>query len=160
MASIKPLPVEPNHACPRRMNEIGPWQHQPDLDTWTTGRGVVGIQDEQPSCSFCGSLHPGTFMQWLRDGGPIGATSKNYKAYIDCPYPNERYGETTDEIITVDGGGSYRSISVYGRTAKFYFQHLDADQQREFVDLYNAGHTEFSGGQGFEIYPYFMRPAA
>lgn len=148
------------HTCPRRMNEIGPWQRQPDLDTWTTGHGVVGIQGDQLSCSFCGSLHPDAFMRWLRDGGTIDSTGKNYKAYIDCPYPNEHYGETTDEIITVDGGGSYRSISVYGRTAKFYFQHLDDAQRREFVDLYNAGRIAFAGGYGFEIYPFFMGPAA
>lgn len=148
------------HTCPRRMNEMGPWQREPGLDTWTTGHGLVGIQGEQPSCSFCGSLHPDVFMQWLRDGGQIGTTSKNYKVYIDCPYPNERYGETTERQVAVDGGGSYRSISVYGRTAKLYFQHLDDAQQQEFVDLYNAGRVTFAGGFGFEALPFFMRSAA
>jgi len=148
------------HTCPRRMSDLGPWKREPNLDTWSTGHGLVGIQGEQLSCSLCGSLNPDLFMQWLRDGGQIGTTSKSYKAYIDCPYPNERYGATTEEQVAVEGGGSYRSISVYGRTAKLYFQHLDEAQQLEFVELYNSGRITFSGGFSFETLPFFMRSAA
>lgn len=144
------------HTCPHRMADIGPWEREPNLDTWATGHGLVGIQREQLSCGFCGSLSPDLFMQWLRDGGQLGSTSKNYKAYIDCPYPSERYGETTEKQVAIDGGGSYKSISVYGRTAKFYFQHLDEAQRREFVELYNSGHVTFAGGFGFETLPFFM----
>lgn len=148
------------HTCPRRMADMGPWQREPGLDTWETGHGLVGVQGEQPSCSFCGSLNPDVFMQWLRDGAQLGTTDKSYKAYIDCPYPNDRYGETTEKQVALEDGRSYRSISVYGRTAKFYFQHLDEAQQREFVDLYNAGSIAFSGGLGFGTLPFFMGPAA
>ena len=64
-----------------------------------------------PRCSYCGSLHPDAFMTAAREGtSELGPTDKNYKVYIDA------------------GGGH----------GKFYFQHLSAEQQQEFVDLYNA----------------------
>jgi hypothetical protein len=67
------------------------------------------------TCSYCGSLHPDDFMQLVRDGAEVGPTDKSYKAYIELP----------------------EGKSVRG--APFYYHHLAADQQQEFVDLANAG---------------------
>jgi len=144
--------------CPRRLRDPGPWQRAPDLDTWAGGGGLVGAQENELSCSFCGSLHPDVFLRWTRDGGELCPTDKPYKIYIDRPYPDERYGGESRTTYTPPGGSPIPVLTVYGRTAKFYFQHLGADGQREFVDLYNAGALAFKGGQGFYRWPFFMRP--
>lgn len=85
-------------------------------------------------------------MQWLRDGGEVGPTDKSYKAYIKCPYSDPRAGETAE----ID-----RGISVYGITAKFYFQHLSEVQQHEFIRLYNAKQMNVGCPGHFYVLPYF-----
>jgi hypothetical protein len=59
--------------CPRRVNELGPWEHKEGLDTWR----------EDGTCSFCGSLHPDKFIQAVKDGAGVVPTDKNYKAYVN-----------------------------------------------------------------------------
>lgn len=140
--------------CPRRMTELGPWERAEDLDSYVQGHGLIGIQHDNLSCSFCGSLSPDTFIQWIRDGARLVPSDKSYKCYVACPYPNERYGETKHEITE---GGS-RVTSVYGREAKFYFQHLSDDQRAEFVDLYNERKITFGEPGDFYRFPFFMAP--
>ncbi len=123
--------------CPRRMSDLGPWERKENLDTWTTGRGLIG-QSAELSCNFCGSLHPDTFMAWVEAGGEVGPTDKNYKAYIHSP--------ATD-------------AAPHGREAKFYYVHLGRDQKQRFIELYND-HTMKIGVPGnFYVFPFFMIPA-
>ena len=118
--------------CPRRMGEIGPWDRGEDADTWDIREQMhQGLQARH--CSFCGSLHPDDFMRLVKEGWRVGATDKNYKAYLGSPEP---------------GGGSMET--------KFYFQHLSDEQKREFVDLHNAGRIAFTSGGGFYRLPFFM----
>lgn len=85
--------------CPRR-SEGGPvLDHD---DQWA-------IRDGELRCSYCGSIHPDTFMDKICAGVEVGPTDKSYKAYLG------------------DAG------------TKFYFQHLSRDQRIEFTDMYNAG---------------------
>jgi hypothetical protein len=65
--------VEPKEwmTCPRRMNELGPWDHTPNLDYWKKG-----------ACSFCGSLHPDKAMEFIEQGTLVEPTDKNYKLYL------------------------------------------------------------------------------
>lgn len=137
--------------CPRRMNEMGPWEREENLDDWTTGRGLAGVQGDNLSCSFCGSLHPDTFMEWVEAGGQIDPTDKSYKAYIHCPLPNPRYGETTHSVLP----SGTKLTTVYGAEAKFYFQHLSTEQKRRFVDLYNDRTMKIAGGNFYQM-PFFM----
>lgn len=94
---------------------------------------------ETGSCSFCGSMEPNIFMQAVRDGALLEPTDKNYKVYIELG-PKDM--------------------------TKFYFQHLDATQREEFVDLYSRGKIRVWGidekgnqhDRGrFYVLPYFMR---
>lgn len=58
--------------CPRRMDEIGPWEHKEGLDTWR----------EDGTCSFCGSLNPNIVLQRIEQGVAVVPTDKNYKGYL------------------------------------------------------------------------------
>lgn len=137
--------------CPRRMTELGPWERAEDLDSYERGRGLSGVQGDSNSCSFCGSLHPDTFMEWLEAGAEITPTDKSYKAYLKCPYPNERYGET--KVEQTDSGGSI--TSVYGQEAKFYYQHLSAEQRQRFIELYNEKKLTIGYPGDFYRLPFF-----
>lgn len=118
--------------CPRRYEDLGPRAGGPNQDRWDIreqmAHGLVARH-----CSYCGSLHPDDFMEKVREGWAVGATDKNYKAYL--AKPNQ----------------------PGGMESKFYFQHLNDDQKREFVDLYNAGRVHMPGGR-FYRYPFFMGP--
>jgi len=106
---------------------FGNWERKEGLDTWTKGHGLV-TQGAEKSCSFCGSLHPDTFMEWIDAGAEVGPTDKNYKAYIRGPQ-----GE-----------------------AKFYYLHLDTTQRRQFVNLYNDGTMKIGYPHTFHVNPFFM----
>jgi hypothetical protein len=109
--------------------------------------------DRNTGCSYCGSTHPDVFMEIARgnEAGELGPTDKSYKVYVTgTPTPGQR---------------------------KFYFQHLNEEQMREFVDLYNARprrqysdeDRSFTQAEGtgmlisypgyFYASPYFMSPA-
>lgn len=149
--------------CPRRGESPDPDAYGDGTDTpdtYTKGHGLVGVQGDNLSCSYCGSLHPDTFMDWARRGAILEPTSKSYKVYVECPDENPRYGETKTKKIA-----NGTMTTVYGRTAKFYFQHLTVEQRREFVDLLNDGTLQFRkidlGGVErefrFNPLPFFMR---
>jgi hypothetical protein len=141
--------------CSRRMSDWGTWERKEGLDTWEKGHGLVGVQGDNLSCSFCGSLHPDTFMAWMEAGGEVTPTDKSYKAYIKCPLPNPRYGEVTEG--ETEGGSKF--TQVYGSEAKFYFQHLSDDQKRRFVGLYNDRTMKVGYPGHFYQSPFFMVPA-
>lgn len=146
--------TEERHTCPRRV-EVGR-ERQENEDTWVTGHGLVGRQAEvERSCSFCGCLNPATFMRWLRDGGEVGPTDKSYKVYVKCPYPDPRDGETKTFTVDCLSGQSVKGTSVYGVTAKFYFQHLSVEQQHEFIQLYNDKRMNIGYPGHFYVLPYF-----
>lgn len=113
---------EEKFTCPRReeqgMHLEGPFKHSgPNLDTWRQDR----------SCSYCGSMHPDDFIQYVKDGKKVGSTDKDYKAYVD-----------EDPRI------------------KFYFQHLSAAQRTEFIELYNAKKFNM-GEFPFYVLPFFCK---
>lgn len=109
--------------CPRRMNEMGPWEREEGMDRFKKGGGLAG---QEMSCSFCGSMPPEDFMQAVRDGKEIGPTDKNYKAYV---------GSTE---------------------GKFYYQHLDEEQRKEFIDLLNQRKVNIGYPGHFYILPFFI----
>lgn len=81
--------------------------------------------DEDRTCSFCGSLTGDAFMERVRAGETVSPTDKNFKAYLDQPW------------------------------AKFYFQHLTVEQQREFIDLINARRVVIGYPGRFDVLPFF-----
>lgn len=113
--------------CPRRMLGLGPWEREENLDTWDIrdqfANGVIARH-----CSFCGSLHPDSFMQGVLEGWEIIPTDKNYKAYIR------------------DQGG---------KETKFYFDHLSQEQQQEFVERVRDGSMRIATPGYFYRLPFF-----
>lgn len=142
--------------CPRSVeNGGGPDSpFQPPFNGEATWR-------EDDACSYCGSLHPDTFMARLEAGDvELVPTDKSYKAYVknlggaafrqtyrDCPpgspphMPDQCDHWTTREIDQ----------------QKFYFQHLSADQRGRLIDLVNAGKIKFGYPGYFYVLPYFVR---
>jgi hypothetical protein len=115
--------------CPRR-DELGGSDmfNLPKEDDWQIreqlSNGIVARH-----CSYCGSMHPDDFMAIIKDGGTVGPTDKNYKAYI------------TDKN---------------GKESKFYYVHLSKEQKIEFIDLYNNRTMKIGMPGNFYNFPYFM----
>lgn len=80
-------------------------------------------------CSYCGSLHPDKFMEYLKDGSvELEATTKDYKVYVKKG--NMRY--------------------------KFYFQHLSNEQCQDFINLYITDKLRMFMNFPFNPLPFFM----
>lgn len=109
--------------CPQRYNPINDVHMLPDDDWW---RG-------DNTCSYCGSMHPNTFMDLVRNGTEVIPTDKNYKAYV--------------------------RTAAQGQ-AKFYFDHLSEAQKLEFVDLVNEKKILYAEPGRFYVLPYFMQVVA
>lgn len=176
--------------CRRRVE--GPQYDVTGADTWTPGHSLSQTDTPAgPGCSYCGSLHPARFMELLEQGWIVGPTDKTYKAYVMRPLGEaeqatrrqqfedgkvaaairgvgERDGKTEDQIrADLDAHWAEMLAPITeGRTvAKFYFQHLDEDQSRRFVDLYNErtddGKRRMQVGYPgrFYVLPFFMAAA-
>lgn len=121
--------------CPSRMNGMvngmGLWKREENLDKWVKGTGWAGWQEQQLSCSFCGSLNPDTFMVELENGAMIVPTDKNYKAYLKLQNGSE---------------------------AKFYYAHLSVEQKIHFIELYNEHKFGIDYPGYFYVNPFFMVP--
>jgi hypothetical protein len=141
------------------------------------------------ACRYCGSMHPDDLFTAIEAGGMITGTDKNYKIYVDAPSKDPAalkvvsatndeemptwgngWQRVTDEnraLMTSQGWGTGHSpytwimIRPQGPTThlKFYFEHLDADQQQRFIDLYNAKKINLEPNFGLYVWPFFMRPA-
>lgn len=93
---------------------------------------------EDRTCSYCGSLDPDVFMARLEAGDvELGPTDKSYKVYIR----------------------DLEGKPVGGPAGKFYFQHLNAEQQGRFIELYNARKIKMGFPGHFYNLPFFCRPA-
>jgi hypothetical protein len=161
--------ADPTQTCPRRMTDFGPWPRDPDLDTWTTGHGLIGQSEIGQSCSFCGSLHPDRFMELVREGWIVGPTDKPYKAYLERPFTAEeiasrkaaymaRFAGLSEQAVAELGEQYDREFTSVGSTvAKFYFQHLTVEQQDEFIALHNAHRIKFGPPGGFYVTPFFAQ---
>ena len=97
-------------------------------------RAETGYQITEPTedvwtndrtCSYCGSLRPALFFDAVRDNDAITPTDKDYKVYV--------------------GKGN----------GKFYFQHLNRDEQIKFVDLLNR--KKINMVNPFYVLPFFVR---
>lgn len=149
--------------CPRRGQQLGPWKMDAvDEDEWRLCEPLGGAGIRLFICSFCGSLHPDTFMEKIREGWVVGPTDKSYKAYLGQPF-------TADEIAARKTGWMAGQVAAAMRAsgatdaeldtywdkemaptctdhdvAKFSYQHLSGDQRGEFVDMLNVanGHLE------------------
>lgn len=119
-----------NHTCPRRAEDGTDRDDSPfvfagsNKDQWVVRRPGNGYA----CCSYCGSVAPEAFMAYLQQGGKLGVTDKNYKAYLSD-----------------------------ADTAKFYFQHLSKEQRREFADMMTAREVAYGYPGYFTVLPYFIK---
>lgn len=119
--------------CPRRLEELGPWERKENLDSWR----------EDDTCSFCGSLNPATFMARLAAGTEeLVPTDKNYKVYV-----RNRGGESFKQEQTWET----REIEE----TKFYFAHLSEDERRAFVEMLNGKKLALAYPGHFYRLPFF-----
>jgi hypothetical protein len=108
--------------CPRRVEDGAMHVYGGEnSDVWQE-RG-----DKRLHCSYCGSVSAEEFLNYLKAGGELGVTDKNYKAYL----------------ARSDGG-------------KFYYQHLSNDQQKDFVAMLNAGQVTYGYPGHFTVLPFFV----
>lgn len=167
------MEAEESQTCPRRMGEGGPWPHEENKDRWMPGHGLAGQDAAGLSCSFCGSLHPDRFMELVREGWVVGPTDKNYKAYLGKPVTAEdreqRRAEWVDHMSPLGNEDRAALAEMWEREhehpmssteAKFYYQHLSPDQQREFIELYNGKQMKVGEPGHFYVWPFFCGPAA
>lgn len=87
------------------------------------------------TCSYCGSLKAELLFEQIERGACITPTDKNYKVYVDL----------IDHQVR--GAG------------KFYFQHLDQDQQTRFIELLNQRKIKIGFPGYFYVTPFFARRA-
>lgn len=110
------------------------------------GDGGVEMPDHYRSsgdgerCSYCGSVSGDAFMAFVRAGGEVGPTDKNYKAYLH---------DTKDD--------SGLTVRVKAPGMKFYFQHLSEEQKMEFIGLLNAKAVKIGYPGHFYRLPYFCQ---
>lgn len=135
-------------SCPRRMQEMGPWSKDGGQDTWEEQPRQPG--ELTPRCSFCGSLHPGKFLELVAQGWAVGPTDKTYKVYLHQVFNGPER--------TAAPGEPLPALEQYTQS-KFYFQHLSEAQQRQFIDLYNRQAIHFAKPGYFYVLPFFMQIA-
>ena len=170
------------HTCPRRLSAFGPWERAEGLDRWVTDRGMAA--QVGPSCDFCGSLHPDRFMELVREGWIVGPTDKSYKAYLAQPYTDAEVADRKQRWLSAPYGvaNAVRELGAQdGKTpeqinadlehhwdeheapllvggnerAKFYYEHLSAEQRDEFIDLHNSSSMRFGYPGYLYVLPYF-----
>lgn len=177
---------EQSQTCPRRMAEYGPWEHAEGLDSWTTGHGVTGQDAIGLSCSFCGSLNPDRFMELVRQGWIVGPTDKSYKAYLDRPATDEEKRASKERWLASNIGQALKraadaegktpeqaaeeldrayqvenpTVDCAGTVAKFYYQHLSAEQQDEFIALHNERRMNVGYPGRLYVPPFFAAPSS
>lgn len=164
------------HLCPRRSEGV------PAFAKDTKDKWVVRNDPKHPhlmntgfsSCTYCGSIHPDDFLQKVREGWIVGPTDKSYKVYLSSARTPEELEQEKRrwlqgplaQILIANGADAeaewekeYRPLaeSDGGSQAKFYFQHLSADQRREFIELYNDKKMRVGYPGHFYVHPYFTR---
>jgi len=170
------------HLCPRRAESA---INFPGPDRWEARHGLVHQSQVGMSCSHCGSLHPDRFMELVREGWIVGPTDKNYKAYLHEPVTDEHraqrkaaweasdFGRFIRKHVLDEGGTEAEAqakVDEYwrrdeephlsgSRSAKFYYQHLSAEQQHEFIELHNSKAMQIGWPGRFYIQPFFCGSA-
>lgn len=127
--------------CPRRMGEMGPWEHKENLDHWETSRwgpyymATWPEQFERPrSCSFCGSVHPDDAIRLLEQEWEVEATGKSYKRYLNPPGTRE-YRQILLEQIRGDKEEARSELVSPVPPVKLYVMHMDQRQIDRFNEI-------------------------
>lgn len=122
--------------CLSRMNQLGPWEHEENLDTWETDRW--GTRDTNKwewkwkprTCSFCGCVHPEDALKLIEEKWMAERTDKGYKAYL---HPPGYLGGLTETLVNMRAGvDPVEAIKNIGWSpippTKLYRWHFTAEQ--------------------------------
>lgn len=146
---LKRTKYEPDN-CPRVLGQNCVDPNRPPH--FSEGRGLVN--SFAPGCDGCGSISGDDFMAFVREGGRVDGSDKNYKVYLEkdtgTPYETIKTVHTTPDGRTYEGHQPKQGTGV--QHAKFYWMHLTREQQQEFVDLWNEKKVNHS----LYVRPYFM----
>lgn len=148
--------------CPRRMNEMGPWEYKENLDHWITDRWTTDhdaaeakrqeFRDNNPNgsisatadewlwswgpprtCDFCGGIHPEDAIRLVQDGWEVGGTGKAYKRYLNPPGTRQRHNAAMRSVGEGDAGFSrVPSVWTPGPPVKLYVMHFSDEQIEQF----------------------------
>ena len=132
--------AEEKLTCPRRMNELGPWEHEEGLDWWRLNFWDINPKFQwqwpwQPcTCSFCGGVNPDDAVRLVKEGWHVDSTNKLYKRYLEPP--GGKLGMEYEGRVF--GAGVY--VPPWGPVppVKLYTQHFDGEQ----ITLFNAALSE------------------
>jgi hypothetical protein len=109
------------------------------------------------TCSFCGSLDPDVFMARLelRDV-TLTPTDKNYKVYVRN-FCGAQFQQTFRAPDSPRGDDPTQWVWTTRQinTTKFYFQHLNAEQRKRFIELHNAELLRLDFPGHFYVPPFF-----
>jgi hypothetical protein len=158
--------------CPRQTNEATMSVQLAHQSHWR----------EDGTCSYCGSLSPDQFFEAIAKGAEFGPTDKNYKVYVARPdpdagkpwiysvAPHKPDGDgwievTADNIESLpkadwrDLLGKWVRVSPKSATRrdKFYFQHLNEDERKRFIELLNAKALKIGDPGYFYRLPFFAQ---
>lgn len=93
--------------CPRRMGEIGPWEHRDNLDFWTPSRWNQYYSSRWPeefnrpqSCTFCGCVHPDDAIALLERGWEV-ESAKMFKWHLNPPGTQKYISSSATSVILV-----------------------------------------------------------
>lgn len=141
--------------CPRRMEDVGPWEWEHYLDkwcsnTWKPGKQIpasstfengkqvvtswqIGWESSWPeppiTCSFCGSARWEDVERLLKEGWEI-EVAKSYKAYLNPPgYSEYMYNL---RAIKYKKPGKFNTPTP---PVKVYMQHLNREQVDALNDI-------------------------
>ena len=125
--------------------------------------GEMTWDQEDNTCSYCGSLNPDTFMERLRKGDvEVIPTDKNYKAYLrnleGAPFLQHYRSCPQDAKCTGPDDCTHWVTREQDQT-KFYFQHLNEEQQTEFIKIFNEKKMKLAMPGHFYRTPFFCTPA-
>jgi hypothetical protein len=165
--------------CPRRAEAPN---RVPGPDRWRNTPALVDASAAAgPTCSYCGSLEPGRFLDLIEAGWLLEATAKDYKAYLHRRLSEqeiaqrqqdwlagtvaqavrrveEAAGKTPDEIDLLLARRWEKERGDWAATcaeAKMYYQHLSVEQKRRFIELFNNRTMQFTRLGRFTVDPYF-----
>jgi hypothetical protein len=117
--------------CPRR-RENG--MDRDDSPLTLSGQNLDEWRTDD-TCSYCGSVSQETLFKCIEAGAEIGPTDKSYKIYV-------------------------RGGDAPGPMPKFYFQHLDEEGRKRFIDLVNEQKMNIGYPHHFYVLPYFAHPVS
>lgn len=115
---------------------ISELDHKEDMYPCPRASAVRGHKEphqrEDGSCSYCGSLSVERFFKAIEESKELGPTDKDYKVYVN------------------------EAKTAQNPTGKFYFYHLNEEEMKRFVELFNAKKLKIGYPGHFYAMPFFM----